>query len=330
MSLGRTPSSCCSWPSAVVAKSETPRSAAPRQERRKRAPEACAGGGSHGPLPRAPTVPLIEARELAPLDRNRPGACRPQLRRRARMSPAGIRSVRMDSSQLQGTGGARARGRLLLNTASKRAMLRAASASESHRPLQTSRTAYETFETRRHRHGSRDLEHRRVALRYPLRIRHLVITKVRGKFTEFTRRARAGQGRLTESKVNVEIDVASMDTGEGQRDGHLKSPDFFDGGEVPEGDLHEQVDPRRAARLRRDRGLSPSTGRHGDHAATRRSKEGGGVALGGRAALRFGAKTTINREELGLKWRRGASKPAASSSRKKAELEIKVEAVKAK
>jgi polyisoprenoid-binding protein YceI len=57
--------------------------------------------------------------------------------------------------------------------------------------------------------------------------RHLMITKVRGRFADVS-------GTITvdeepeRSHVEVEIKVASIDTGEPRRDDHLRSPDFFD------------------------------------------------------------------------------------------------------
>src|SRR5205085_9834610 len=57
--------------------------------------------------------------------------------------------------------------------------------------------------------------------------RHLMITKVRGRFSDV-------RGRITiteepeNSHVEVEIGVASVSTGNDDRDAHLKSADFFD------------------------------------------------------------------------------------------------------
>src|SRR3954470_12471627 len=62
--------------------------------------------------------------------------------------------------------------------------------------------------------------------------RHLMITKVRGRF-------RAVTGTITidevpeRSHVEVEIDVASLDTGNADRDAHLRSADFFDADQYP-------------------------------------------------------------------------------------------------
>src|SRR5215210_3609912 len=63
-------------------------------------------------------------------------------------------------------------------------------------------------------------------------VRHLMISKVRGRFNSFS-------GAFTvaevpeESSVEVSIDAASISTDEEQRDGHLRSADFFDAEQFP-------------------------------------------------------------------------------------------------
>ena len=57
-------------------------------------------------------------------------------------------------------------------------------------------------------------------------VRHLMVSKVRGKFGNFS-----GAIAITEDgtpSVNAEIAVDSVNTGNDQRDAHIKSPDFFD------------------------------------------------------------------------------------------------------
>lgn len=57
--------------------------------------------------------------------------------------------------------------------------------------------------------------------------RHLVVSKVRGRFASFS-----GTAEVTEpvesSSVEVTIDAASISTGDDKRDEHLRSPDFLD------------------------------------------------------------------------------------------------------
>ena len=57
--------------------------------------------------------------------------------------------------------------------------------------------------------------------------RHAMVTKVRGAFTEFEGTAVTGPN-LADAKIDVTIQAASVDTGSADRDGHLRSADFFD------------------------------------------------------------------------------------------------------
>jgi polyisoprenoid-binding protein YceI len=57
--------------------------------------------------------------------------------------------------------------------------------------------------------------------------RHLMVTKVRGSFPEVSGTITVGEDPL-DSSVSVVIGTGSVTTGAADRDGHLKSPDFFD------------------------------------------------------------------------------------------------------
>jgi len=58
-------------------------------------------------------------------------------------------------------------------------------------------------------------------------VRHMMVSKVRGKFTKFSGELVTTEDVLS-SSVTAEIDLASIETGAPQRDAHLRSPDFFD------------------------------------------------------------------------------------------------------
>jgi polyisoprenoid-binding protein YceI len=64
-------------------------------------------------------------------------------------------------------------------------------------------------------------------------VRHLVVSKVRGKFTRWNGTIVMDEHDLTGAQVDVSIEPASVDTGVDQRDTHLKSPDFFDAERFP-------------------------------------------------------------------------------------------------
>ncbi len=59
-------------------------------------------------------------------------------------------------------------------------------------------------------------------------VRHLVVSKVKGRFGAFEGTINLDPENPVASSVEVTIQVASIDTGDEQRDGHLKSSDFFE------------------------------------------------------------------------------------------------------
>jgi polyisoprenoid-binding protein YceI len=60
--------------------------------------------------------------------------------------------------------------------------------------------------------------------------RHAMVTKVRGSFNEYSGAAVVADGVAS---LNIEIDAASVDTRNVDRDGHLQSADFFDAANFP-------------------------------------------------------------------------------------------------
>src|SRR3954469_20540405 len=64
--------------------------------------------------------------------------------------------------------------------------------------------------------------------------RHAMVTKVRGQFDEFEGAAVVDGSDFTRSSVQLTIQVASIDTRNEQRDGHLRSNDFLSMDENPQ------------------------------------------------------------------------------------------------
>ena len=58
--------------------------------------------------------------------------------------------------------------------------------------------------------------------------RHAMVTSVRGSFKQFEGTATIDTANPASSSVNLSIDAGSVGTGVADRDGHLKSADFFD------------------------------------------------------------------------------------------------------
>ncbi len=75
-----------------------------------------------------------------------------------------------------------------------------------------------------------DLAHTRIGFR----ARHAMVTTVRGTFTEFEGTAHLDTADPTASRVELRIDAGSLDTGQADRDAHLRSADFLDVEQFPE------------------------------------------------------------------------------------------------
>ena len=130
--------------------------------------------------------------------------------------------------------------------------------------------------------------------------RHLMITKVRGRFSDVR-----GQIRIDEapekSHVQVEIGVASLSTGNDDRDAHLKNADFFDVEHHPTITFASTgVKPLRENTWELVGDLTV-------HGTTKPVTlqvdfEGGGASPMGDERIGFSAATEVNREDFGLTW----------------------------
>jgi polyisoprenoid-binding protein YceI len=58
-------------------------------------------------------------------------------------------------------------------------------------------------------------------------VRHMMVSKVRGKFTSFEGKVTTGEN-VTDSTVTATVDLSSIDTGNADRDTHIRSADFFE------------------------------------------------------------------------------------------------------
>jgi polyisoprenoid-binding protein YceI len=65
------------------------------------------------------------------------------------------------------------------------------------------------------------------------KVRHMMISNVKGVFTGISGVLRFDEGDISNSYVEATLDAASINTREPQRDAHLKSADFFDAEKFP-------------------------------------------------------------------------------------------------
>ena len=65
------------------------------------------------------------------------------------------------------------------------------------------------------------------------KVKHLVVSTVTGTFDKFVASIESEKEDFSDAQISFEADVNSLNTKNEQRDGHLKSPDFFDSAKYP-------------------------------------------------------------------------------------------------
>jgi len=130
-------------------------------------------------------------------------------------------------------------------------------------------------------------------------VRHAGISKVRGRFTDASAEARVGDS-LADASLHATVKTTSFESGDANRDGHVKGPDFFDVEEFPEMTF-------RATSVEGDGEDYTLTGDLTIRGITKPVElevEFTGVAVDPFGATRagFSAETDISRKEFGLTW----------------------------
>ena len=74
-----------------------------------------------------------------------------------------------------------------------------------------------------------DAAHSAIAFK----VKHMMISTVRGHFENFRVNAETGGDDFKNADISVEIDVDSIQTGNKDRENHLRSDDFFNASEYP-------------------------------------------------------------------------------------------------
>ena len=131
--------------------------------------------------------------------------------------------------------------------------------------------------------------------------RHLMITTVRGRFSDFSGSLEIAENPL-ESHVEATVNLASVDTGDAGRDAHLRNADFFDleGGGSPTMTFA-------STGIKEDGGDYLLFGDLTVNGVTRQVEfalefDGVNTDPWGATKAAFSAETEINRKDFGLEW----------------------------
>jgi len=157
-------------------------------------------------------------------------------------------------------------------------------------------------------------------------IRHMGISNVNGRFGNISGTISFDEKDFTKSSVNATIDTTTVDTGVAQRDGHLKSPDFFDATKYPTMTFVSKS-------IARTNDGYAITGDLTIHGVTKSvvlkvdAPEKDQLGPDNKVHRGFNATTTIHRQDFGLVWN-GTLKSGDSMVGDDAKITLDIEAVK--
>lgn len=156
-------------------------------------------------------------------------------------------------------------------------------------------------------------------------VRHMVISKVHGRFARWSGALELDLADPTRSSVEVRIDAASIDTQVADRDAHLRSADFLDVANHPELTF-------RSTRIEKAGEGYRVVGSLTLHGVTREvvldaEFSGTGKDPWGNERAGFSARTVLDRKEYGLAWN-AALETGGLLVGEKVEITLEVEAVR--
>ncbi len=131
-------------------------------------------------------------------------------------------------------------------------------------------------------------------------VKHLVISKVHGRFARWSGAIELDPQDPTRSSVEVTIDAASIDTQVADRDTHLRSADFLDVAKYPELTFRSRRVEKAGAGYR----VTGDLTLHGVTREVTLEAEFAGTAKDpwGNERAGFSAKATLDRRAFGLTW----------------------------
>ncbi len=132
-------------------------------------------------------------------------------------------------------------------------------------------------------------------------VRHMMISKARGRFDRFTVNTDIDEKNVAGSKIDVQVEAASVNTQDEKRDTHLRSADFLDVAKYPyitfKSRRGEMVDATHG-RLFGDlaiRGVTHEVVLDVEHLGKAKSPWGG-------TSAGFSAHAAVSRKDWGLNW----------------------------
>jgi polyisoprenoid-binding protein YceI len=158
-------------------------------------------------------------------------------------------------------------------------------------------------------------------------VRHLMVTKVHGRFAKWTGTLAFDEQAPASSRLEVEIDASSVDTKEPGRDAHLRSADFFDVEKFPTLKfVATKIEKTGDNEFKLDGDLTMHGATHPVSLDVEYNGRAKHPQMGERAG--FSARGSLNRKEWGLVWNQALDAGGLALS-DKIEIVLEIEAIKA-
>jgi polyisoprenoid-binding protein YceI len=156
-------------------------------------------------------------------------------------------------------------------------------------------------------------------------VKHLMVSTVRGQFKQYRGTLELDAADFSRSRFTGEVDIQSIDTGNQQRDDHLRTSDFFDAANHPKilfksGDIEAKGNGEYLVNGELTiRGVTQPIAFEVEYQGTSKN-------MRGKTVTGFSAKATINRKDFGVNYN-ALLETGGVAIGEKVKIEIEVEAV---
>jgi len=132
-------------------------------------------------------------------------------------------------------------------------------------------------------------------------VTHMVVSEVDGSFKDFSADVKSDKPDFSDLSTAFTLQIASVNTGDDKRDGHLKSPDFFDAAKYPT-IVFKSTGIKKISDKKYE--LSGDLTMHGVTKSVKWDVKYNGTIKDpyGNNRAGFKATTTINRKDYGVSW----------------------------
>ncbi len=131
-------------------------------------------------------------------------------------------------------------------------------------------------------------------------VSHMVVSETKGRFDDFSIATVSDKEDFSDAKIDITIKVETVNTDDKKRDGHLRSPDFFDVAKFPT--MTFKSKEMKKVGEKKYKLIGDFTMKGVTKQVELDVKFGGLLSNKGKTVAGFKVSGTINRQDYGVKW----------------------------